>query len=66
MNVTLAPCAPAKPNPASDGGSRTGAILLEIARAMSDACDGHPVRVMGADGREAAVVGDLEEDVELF
>lgn len=68
MNVTLAPCAPAKPNSpaAAAQGSRAGAILLEIAQAMSDACDGHPVRVLGIDGREAAVVGILEDDIELF
>ncbi|AWK88430.1 hypothetical protein [Azospirillum thermophilum] len=67
ITVTIAPCA-AEHRPKVYTATRSP--LLDIAQAMSDACDGLPIRVLDGSGHLAAVIGDASEedsgDVELF
>ncbi|MBP2301380.1 hypothetical protein [Azospirillum picis] len=63
ITVTIGPCTPAR---APNGRVKVPMQLLEIAQAMSDECDGDPIRVLDCHGHQAAVVGRQDVDVELF
>ncbi|WP_434624766.1 hypothetical protein [Azospirillum sp. B2RO_4] len=63
FTVTIAPC---RTDRAPNGRMRLPIQLLEIAQTMSDDCDGHPIRIVDADGQEAAVIGRQEVEIELF
>ncbi|MBY6263779.1 hypothetical protein EI613_17925 [Azospirillum sp. 412522] len=63
ITVTIAPC---RADRLPGGRMRLPMQLLEIAQAMSDDCDGDPIRILDTNGHEAAVIGRREVEVELF
>ncbi|PWC80319.1 hypothetical protein TSH100_29940 [Azospirillum sp. TSH100] len=63
FTVTIAPC---RTDRMPNGRMRLPMQLFEIAQAMSDDCDGEPIRILDSDGHEAAVIGRRDVDVELF
>lgn len=63
ITVTIAPC---RTDRVPNGRMRLPMQLLEIAQAMSDDCDGEPIRILDSAGHEAAVIGRQDVEIELF